>query len=214
MSRTRIVKGKITEVVEKDYNIFSESNIIYNAAEMVTEKGETKGVSYGISAVMTSDETVLLIENNINVYELNLKDGKKTLLKNLAVPQNMELAYIRKDEKNSKLIAYYFGSEQNSTKSGICYLDKGQYISLPDGYYINTYDDFFYTLIDDKPYSSYAWSDDRGKTWKTKKIEEFFIVPTPTGYADKGYVYKLAALFKGSQEEKGARLVIGHPVIK
>ncbi len=166
------------------------------------------------NAVMTSDETVLFIENNINVYELNLKDGKKTLLENLAVPQNMELAYIRKDEKNSKLIAYYFGSEQNSTKSGICYLDKGQYISLPDGYYINTYDDFFYTLIDDKPYSSYAWSDDRGKTWKTKKIEEFFIVPTPTGYADKGYVYKLAALFKGSQEEKGARLVIGHPVIK
>jgi len=49
MSRTRIVKGKIVEVIEKDYNIFSESNIIYNAAEMVTEKGETKGVSYGIS---------------------------------------------------------------------------------------------------------------------------------------------------------------------
>lgn len=62
MSRTRIVKGKITEVVEKDYNIFSESNIIYKAAEMVTEKGETKGVSYGISAVMTSDERYYLLK--------------------------------------------------------------------------------------------------------------------------------------------------------
>lgn len=49
MSRTRIVKGKITEVIEKDYNIFSENNIVDNAAEMVTEKGETKGVSYGVS---------------------------------------------------------------------------------------------------------------------------------------------------------------------
>ncbi|MGI9653503.1 hypothetical protein [Chryseobacterium sp. RLHN22] len=46
MSRTRIVKGKITEVVEKDYNIFSESNIIDNATELVTEKGETSGISY------------------------------------------------------------------------------------------------------------------------------------------------------------------------
>lgn len=46
MSRTRIVKGKITEVVEKDYDIFSESNIVDNAADMVTEKGETKGVVY------------------------------------------------------------------------------------------------------------------------------------------------------------------------
>lgn len=46
MSRTRIVKGKITEVVEKDYNIFSESNIIDNANESVTDKGEKNGVSY------------------------------------------------------------------------------------------------------------------------------------------------------------------------
>ncbi|MCS4305089.1 hypothetical protein [Chryseobacterium sp. BIGb0232] len=47
MSRTRIVKGKITEIVENDYNIFSESNIVDNAAEMVTDKGERNGVIYG-----------------------------------------------------------------------------------------------------------------------------------------------------------------------
>lgn len=47
MSRTRIVKGKITEIIGGDYNIFSESSIIDNAAEFVTEKGEKSGVSYG-----------------------------------------------------------------------------------------------------------------------------------------------------------------------
>lgn len=46
MSRIRIVKGKITEVVEKDYNIFSESSIVDNATELITEKGETRGISY------------------------------------------------------------------------------------------------------------------------------------------------------------------------
>jgi len=45
--RTRIVKGKIFESVGQDYNIYSESNIIYNAAERVEEKGETKGINYG-----------------------------------------------------------------------------------------------------------------------------------------------------------------------
>lgn len=46
MSRTRIVKGKITEVVGKDYNIFSESNIVDTATELITEKGETNGISF------------------------------------------------------------------------------------------------------------------------------------------------------------------------
>ncbi|OCA76701.1 hypothetical protein BBI01_22065 [Chryseobacterium artocarpi] len=47
MSRLRIVKGKITEKIEGDYNLYSESNIVYNAAETVSNKGVDKGVSYG-----------------------------------------------------------------------------------------------------------------------------------------------------------------------
>lgn len=44
--RTRIVKGKIFESIEKDYEIYSESNIVYNAAEKYEEKGDTQGVNY------------------------------------------------------------------------------------------------------------------------------------------------------------------------
>ncbi|MFC3161061.1 hypothetical protein ACFOEQ_23850 [Chryseobacterium arachidis] len=47
MSRTRIVKGKIFEAVEQDYTIYSESDIIDSSAEIVSEKGAEKGVSYG-----------------------------------------------------------------------------------------------------------------------------------------------------------------------
>lgn len=43
----KIVKGKITEIVGKDYNIFSESSIIDNAAGIISDKGEKKGESYG-----------------------------------------------------------------------------------------------------------------------------------------------------------------------
>ena len=46
MSRTRIVKGKITEIIEKDYNMYSESNIVDNAAEIISDKGLSKGESY------------------------------------------------------------------------------------------------------------------------------------------------------------------------
>lgn len=47
MSRTRIVKGKIIEIIEKDYNMYSESSIVDNAAEIISDKGVTKGESYG-----------------------------------------------------------------------------------------------------------------------------------------------------------------------
>ena len=47
MSRTRIVKGKITEIIARDYNIYSESSIVDNAVEIITDKGAAKGESYG-----------------------------------------------------------------------------------------------------------------------------------------------------------------------
>lgn len=198
------------------FSIKKEDNFIY---EYRYTNDEGKNWKYfdlnpDLNIIMNSNNSILFIENNISLYELDLIDGKKKLLRTLSVPENMELAYMRKDLKNNKFIAYYFGSETNSEKSGICYLDSGEYISLPDKYYINTYGNFFYTVIDDKPYSHYVWSKDKGKTWNKQKINDFFIVPKPSGYAEKGYVYRLAAMFKGNEEEKGARLVIGSPKIE
>lgn len=47
MSRIRIIGGKLTEIVEGDYNIYSEADIVYNSATEVIETGVKNGVSYG-----------------------------------------------------------------------------------------------------------------------------------------------------------------------
>jgi predicted chitinase len=46
MSRTRIVGGKITEIVGGNYTIYAKESIIYNAATTITETAEG-GISFG-----------------------------------------------------------------------------------------------------------------------------------------------------------------------
>ena len=47
MSRTRIVKGKITERVKGDISIYSASNIIETSLQSIAETGKEKGISFG-----------------------------------------------------------------------------------------------------------------------------------------------------------------------
>ena len=47
MSRTRIVKGKITERVKGDISIYSASNIIETSLQSIVETGKEKGISFG-----------------------------------------------------------------------------------------------------------------------------------------------------------------------
>ena len=47
MSRTRIVKGKITEHVKGDISIYSASNIIETSLQSIVETGKEKGISFG-----------------------------------------------------------------------------------------------------------------------------------------------------------------------
>ncbi len=47
MSRTRIVGGKLTEVVDGDYNIYSASSIITISTKTITQTGLEKGVFFG-----------------------------------------------------------------------------------------------------------------------------------------------------------------------
>jgi len=161
--------------------------------------------------ILNSDHSLLYIENNDQLYQFDLEDGKKRLVNSLPIPQDMKLIYIKKDKKTSRLVAYYFGKERESYKVGICYIDKGEYIPLPDGYYITTYGDFYFTEVYNTPYSSYVWSEDGGKIWNKEELKDFFIVPRPIGYADEGYIYMIVTMFKGKEENRGARLVIGYP---
>jgi hypothetical protein len=46
MSRTRIVRGKVTEIIEGDYNIYSTGDIVDNSLEEITETS-SEGIEYG-----------------------------------------------------------------------------------------------------------------------------------------------------------------------
>ena len=119
---------------------------------------------------------------------------------------------IYKDEKNGNPITF-FGYDDNDEKGEIYYILEDKHVTIENGFG-NVYGNFMYKFIDNKPYSSYMWSEDLGKTWQKEKMEDFFPDPAPVGYAEDGYIYMIVTMFKGTQEERGARLVIGHPVNK
>lgn len=95
MSRTRIVKGKITEIVANDYNIYSESSIVDNAATIITDKGETKGESYG------DPEKPPIIEGNFIIDgEWLDEDGKVIHMRKIPKARIGELVYFRVKTKD------------------------------------------------------------------------------------------------------------------
>ena len=71
MSRTRIVKGKITERVKGDISIYSASNIIETSMQSIVETGKEKGISFG----QPSKPTEYQPENTIILYIGMFFDG-------------------------------------------------------------------------------------------------------------------------------------------
>ncbi len=71
MSRTRIVKGKITERVKGDISIYSASNIIETSLQSIVETGKEKGISFG----QPSKPTEYQPENTIILYIGMFFDG-------------------------------------------------------------------------------------------------------------------------------------------
>ncbi|WP_449399661.1 hypothetical protein [Chryseobacterium wanjuense] len=47
MSKIRFVKGKITEIINEDYNVYSVSDVVVNARGEIRQTGVEKGVSFG-----------------------------------------------------------------------------------------------------------------------------------------------------------------------
>ena len=71
MSRTRIVKGKITERVKGDISIYSASNIIETSLQSIVETGKEKGISFG----QPSKPPEYQPENTITLYIGMFFDG-------------------------------------------------------------------------------------------------------------------------------------------
>ena len=62
MSRTRIVGGKITKIVEGDFKIYSKGNITYNSQQQVIETAK-EGITYGEpESIKLEDAFIPLVE--------------------------------------------------------------------------------------------------------------------------------------------------------
>jgi uncharacterized repeat protein (TIGR01451 family) len=76
MSRTRIVGGKITEIVGGNYNIYAKESIIYNAGTTITETAEGV-ISFGEpkDPPKREENTNLLVDIGLDIF-VN-EDGKE-----------------------------------------------------------------------------------------------------------------------------------------
>ena len=157
----------------------------------------------------TSEIIWFINDNNLMSYNLITKELK--IERNLPVPKRMKADLIDKDNKTGNPICF-FGYDDNDEEGEIYYILEDKHIKIEKGFgYV--YGKSMYKFIDEKPYSSYMWSEDLGIKWETEKLKDFFPDPTPVGYAEDGYIYLIVAMIKGNQDERGARLVIGHPKI-
>jgi hypothetical protein len=68
MSRTRIIGGKLTEIIGGDYNIYSEGDIVYNSGKTITFTGEENGVTFGEPERPKLKEKVISIESELFMH--------------------------------------------------------------------------------------------------------------------------------------------------
>jgi hypothetical protein len=73
MGRTRIIGGKLTEIIGGDYNIYSEGDIVYNSDKTITFTGEENGVTFGEPEQYESNETL----KGVKVFASIFFDGTK-----------------------------------------------------------------------------------------------------------------------------------------
>ena len=113
MSRTRIVGGKITEIVHGDYTIYSEGDIIYNSAKAVTFEGK-EGIVYGDfnAEVMPAPHREAISTAVVFFSPLKHWEGEYGFdwMRNNLYPFTVDSAYTEEaDESNSTIIEGGYG---------------------------------------------------------------------------------------------------------
>ncbi|MCS4305090.1 hypothetical protein [Chryseobacterium sp. BIGb0232] len=165
---------------------------------------------FDLGYIFKTENKIIFVENN-SIVEYDLISKEKKQIKQMKIPEGMKIEDLKKDIKTGEIFVTLVSNDYTEKKISLYYVNNDELVNLPNGYYVNTYGNYYFTELYNTPYSYYVWSEDRGKTWHKEKLEDFFIDPRPIGYAEDGYIYMIAAMFKGNQDERGARLVIGHP---
>lgn len=159
-------------------------------------------------AQITTPNEIIYINNNALVKYNFLENKKEIVKQKIAEDGYYSEGFLEKDVLTNQF--YTFITKKNGKDYlAIKYLNTGELIELPSiKHYVHTYGDFYQTLIKDGVYYNYVWSDDKGKTWHTEKIRDFFVTPYTVAYYKKE-VYTFVTLFKGGEKERGGRFAVG-----
>ncbi|TWP27988.1 hypothetical protein ETU08_09735 [Apibacter muscae] len=166
--------------------------------------------------IFNSDSTILYVDKNTQLIEFNLKTEQKKTLKTWNIPEDMKFSNIIRDPKTNEIILKYASKKVTEDKSALYYVEREEYVVLPDNYFLATYGDLYYGLVFDQPLSTYVWSTDRGKTWNKEKLDYVMIYSNwPKSYYGEGYMYMQASLFRREDEHlgRGNRFCIAHPIL-
>lgn len=157
---------------------------------------------------LLSSEELEYVANNRDEVTYNFKTQQETARQKEVIPTGYSFqGYIVDATKHEK---YYLLSRE-STEDMAIQRTSGELLLLPkDASHVSVEHGLLQYIKKEGSYHDYVWSDDFGKTWQTEKIRDFFIIPTPIAYS-QGQVYVFATLFKGKEEERGGRFVIGKP---
>lgn len=164
---------------------------------------------FGSYLFVNADE-ISYIENN-QLIKLNFKTGERVVLIPKIAPEGFKSngTYF-KDPVTGETYTYI--ENEASKESAVQNLKTLDITALPKGAdHLAVFGSYFHTMVKDGTFYNYVWSDNKGKTWNTEEIREFFVMPSPVGYYGKGYVYAIVSCFKGPQEERGGRFAIRKP---
>ncbi len=166
-----------------------------------------KGFTY---SRFISSEEIECIENN-KLVKFNFITGEKEIITEQIAPRGYKCLGYYEDTKTKE---YYTFLENinNKTDYSIKYINTQEIIKLPKGTDdIEVYGNYLHAMVKDGIYYNYVWSDDKGKTWNTEELRDFFVDHRPIEYYGEGYVYAFVTSFKGKKSEKGGRFAIRKP---
>ena len=163
-----------------------------------------------ISRLISATEVEYLHNNNYMKYDFIT--GKEEILATNIFPKGCKQQLTVDISTCNKQLYVSFTKEQSDYKTHIKFIKTNEIIKLPKGIKMYTdvavHGDYIHAMNHDGPWYNYIYSTDRGKTWHTEKLRDFFVTPNPIAYYGKGQVYAEIGYIRAEQEGRGARLGI------
>ncbi|WP_027472152.1 hypothetical protein [Saccharicrinis fermentans] len=192
------------------YNRISENKYTYDGGVTWHDFKYSPDYYINISRLVSETEVEYLHNNNYMKYDFIT--GEEEILAKDIYPKGCKQKLSVNISTCKKQLYVSFTKEQSDYKTHIKFIKTNEIIKLPKGIkmytYVAVHGDYIHAMNHDGPWYNYIYSTDRGKTWHTEKLRDFFVTPNPIAYYGKGQVYAEIDYIRAEQEGRGARLGI------